>query len=97
MLDTLPFFPVIFSFLFSLFAEQPGPDTPLREALEPILPCAAVYPWKTGYQVLNTHILKIWLMVINGSMIFFFLVVFPLVLFFSYSFLFFLSSPVLKM
>lgn len=75
MLDALPFFPVIFSFLFSLFSEQPGPDTSLRVAPEPILPCAAVYPWKIGCQVLNTHILKRWLMVINGSVIFFFCLV----------------------
>lgn len=33
-------------FLLSLipFSEQPGPDTSLQVAPEPILPCAAVYP-----------------------------------------------------
>lgn len=90
MLDALPFFPVIFSFLFSLFSEQPGPDTSLRVALEPILPCAAVYPWKIGCQVLNTHILKRWLMVINGSVIFFFV-------WFLFGFVFFLFFPSLPL
>lgn len=90
-------------FLLSLlpfFSEQPGPDTPLRVAPEPILPCVAVYPWKIGCQVLNTHILKRCLMAINGSVICF-LFGFSLVLFSSSPFLphpsFFSPSPFFKM
>lgn len=47
-------------FLLSLtpFSEQPGPNASLQVAVEPILPCAAVYPYKAGCQVPNTHILK---------------------------------------